>query len=200
MFIWLNRLLKLLLWSLALLAVALIWQQRWRARPVADYWQLWHDVGFNFPERPPVQTVTPVRVLSDTLLHVRDSNKLLWAISFEGLQGVPGQAMKEFPEARAEMATTRTNIMELLNSGTVEVAITKTTPERIGSGHFFVNSNLVAVPLVAQGRLILNPERFRTLPLKEQYELRLADRHARAERKGIWAMEHDVWRQMGEAR
>jgi len=200
MFIWLNRLLKLLLWSLALLAVALIWQQRWRARPVADYWQLWHDVDFNFPERPPVQTVTPVRVLSDTLLHVRDSNKLLWAISFEGLHGVPGLAMKEFPEARAEMATTRTNIMELLNSGTVEVTITQTTPERIGSGHFFVNSNLVAIPLVAEGRLILNPERFRTLPLKEQYELRLADRHARAERKGIWAMEHDVWRPMGDGR
>jgi hypothetical protein len=190
MFRWMNRVYRAL-WVLAALAIAfLLWQQRGRMRPVIDYYQLWHNVDFNFPKEPERVPVELVRVLSETVVHVRDKDGVLWAVGLQAAEGISGQVLRRSEKARDWSQSVREEITEALEAGSLKVAMVSRNPNRTASGFLYLDEELYLEEMVSRGWVILKPEAARVLPLKQQHALRLADRHSRAQGLGLWSSDN----------
>lgn len=186
MFRWLNRLYRALWILIGILILALLWNQRYRVLPAKDYYTLWHQVDYNFPSALSTQPVELVRVVSETIFHVRDKEGTLWALALSGCEGVSGLELQRSKDLRDWTAEVRSEMTELLEAGTIEVAFQSKNMNRTANGFLYLDGELFLVRMVAEGWVRMRGESTKTLPLREQYALLLADREARAEVRGVW--------------
>lgn len=187
-FVLLNRALRALVLGLLALAVWMLWERRESARPWVDLYSVWEDAGYRVPDPLPSTPAVVTKVLTENILQVRDTNGITWNVGLAGLGGVLVDGQD--PRWRKFASETRTNLAERLMGRSIRMDWTETQPNRTGLGFVYLgtNSESLAVDLVSKGRLRWLEASSRMLPLREQAQLKGADRRARAQKVGLWKM------------
>jgi hypothetical protein len=186
LFLLLNRVLRITVLGLGLVALWALWERRERARPLLDLYVVWEGAGYRVP--PPMDR-TPVvvtRAVTENVIQVKDTNGLAWNVGLAGLGGVFTDGQD--PRWRSFALQTRSNLMMSLVGRSAALAVVSTQSNRTALGFLYIgtNSQNLAVDLVTTGRLRWLEDSARMLPLREQALLRAADRRARGERVGLW--------------
>lgn len=192
MFLFLNRVMKASVIALWIAAGVWVWSQREVGRPLLDYYQVWHDCGYQEPPPLPRLDGSVERVLAPSTVVFRDTGGAVFTIGLIGWVG-PDPA-KTPPKV---MKSWSTSMVEVLNPRLVgqpaHVSYTQLQtnwagyppkPYRTGTGYLYVGTNTVnlAAELVAEGRIEMTPQALQVLPLKEQIAFRVAARQAAARR------------------
>lgn len=181
----LNRCLQAFVWLCWLGAATGLWIQRDRALPLVDYFVIWRDANWSKPAPLPRMSGQVARVLGETMVQFRSDSGVTWNL---GQQGCETNGLPPGLEGLRLVVDTRKQLGTLLDGRPVEFALTVTNASRTGLGYFYTEkTNSVLEALVAEGRCGVRTEETRVLPMGEQYRLRVAERRARAERKGRWA-------------
>ena len=184
MFHFLNRCLRALVWACWLGAGTALWFQREQARPLVDYFVIWRDANWSNPAPLPRMSGRVVRVLGESIVQFRADDGTTWNL---GLQGCETNGLPAGVEGGRFVAETRRHLGMLMEGRPVEVALTLTNVTRTGLGYFYSEqTNSVLLRLVAEGRCGVKGTETRTLPVREQYRLRVAERRARAGGVGRW--------------
>lgn len=185
-FIFLNRVLRITVLGLGLVALWMLWERRERARPLLDLYVVWEGAGYRLPAPLDRTPVVVTRAITENVLQVKDTNSLVWNMGLAGLGGVFADGQD--PRWRSFALQTRSNLMADLVGRNAALAVVSTQNNRTGLGFLYVgtNSHNLAIDLVAEGRLRWLEDSTRMLPLREQAMLRAADRRARGERLGLW--------------
>ncbi|MFO1457902.1 MAG: hypothetical protein U1G08_00735 [Verrucomicrobiota bacterium] len=186
LFLLLNRVLRVTVLGLGLLALWALWERRERARPLVDLYVVWEGAGYRLP--PPLDRapVVVTRAVTENVIQVKDTNGLAWNVGLAGLGGV--YTDEQDPRWRSFALQTRSNLTLSLVGRSASLAIVSTQSNRTALGFLYVgtNSQNLAMDLVTEGRLRWLEDSTRMLPLREQALLRAADRRARRERVGLW--------------
>lgn len=165
------------LWSL--------WQRRETARPLVDAYALWHGVRYEFPKPLPRMKVTVLRCNSDSSVLVRSEDGTKWNFGFAAF--APGFSVEgqELSPDRSFYTNRFAQMKEQLVGRELEIGYTVLS-QGTGLGFFYDGTNMIDREWIAEGFRALDPASARVLPLREQYELRLADRASRQETRGGW--------------
>lgn len=188
MFHWLNRTLRafiVLCWCVAAYAV---WTQRERARPAIDYYVLFRDAEWQRPDPLPQFAGEFRRLVSPGLIEVAAENGAKWRFGLAGLATVNPDLPPHASTNRWFLRQNYTNLTRELSGAPIQIGLVNTNLDRTGTGFLYRSNRLVHVDWVRSGRYRLRPEDCRILPLREQYQLRLADREAQRAAAGIWAL------------
>lgn len=186
LFLFLNRVVRITVLGLGLVALWMLWERRERARPLLDLYVVWEGAGYRLPAPMDRTPVVVTRAITENVLQVKDTNGLAWNVGLAGLGGVFTDGQD--PRWRSFAVQTRSNLMMSLVGRNASLALVSTQSNLTGLGFLYVgtNSQNLAVDLVAEGRLRWLEDSARMLPLREQALLRAADRRAREERLGLW--------------
>ncbi len=187
MFVFLNRLYRLVVVGLLAAGVWLVWSQREKARPALDHYQLWANAGYRVPDPLPMMTGRVERVLGEASVQITGPDGRPWNIGLQGLSGVPPEERAARLPARRFARETVSEMNDRLRGREIVLGVVLTNSNRTGLGFLYLTNHLVHEEWVASGRLALDPSQVRQLPLGEQYALRLADRSARRRGLGLWA-------------
>jgi len=188
MFRLLNRVVRMVLllaWGAAAYGV---WTQRERARPLVDYYQLFRDGGWQVPEPLPRWQGEFRRMIRPDVLEAVDAKGNSWRFTVLGLATVNPDAAPDAGANRWFLQQVATNFTEYLKGATMDIGVTSTNTDHTGVGFVYRGAHLAQVDWVAAGWYRLRPGDCRTLPLDEQYALRLASREARRRAAGIWRL------------
>jgi len=188
MFHWLNRIVRAVLFLCWCAAAYGLWTQRERARPAVDYYGLFRDAGWQRPEPLPRWNGEFLRLLSPGLLEAVDAGGSKWRFGLQGLATVNPDLPPHTATNRWFLRQNLTNLLRELQKSPIEIGIISTNADRTGTGFLYQTNRLRHIDWVEAGRYRLRPEDCRSLPLSEQYALRLADRKAQQSRAGIWAL------------
>lgn len=192
MFLFLNRLMKALVIGLWIGAGAWVWSQREIGRPLLDYYQVWHECGYQEPPPLPRLEGSVERVLAPSTVIFRDTGGATFSIGLVGWVG-PDPA-KTAPKAMKAWSTSMVAVLSPRWVGQpAHVAYTSLqtnwagyprAPYRTGTGYLYLGTNEVNVSaeLLAEGRIELTPQALQLLPLREQVAFRVASRQAAARR------------------
>ena len=186
MFRFLNRCLRAFVWVCWLGAGLTLWVQRERARPIVDYFLIWRDANWSSPAPLPRMSGKVVRTLSDSIVQFRADDGIIWNL---GLQGCETSGPPFGVEGGRFVSDTRRQLGTLVEGRPVEFALTITNAMRTGLGYFYLEqTNSVLLRLVEDGRFGVKTADTRALPIREQYQLKVAERKARSEGVGRWAV------------
>lgn len=190
MFVFLNRVMRLTVAALLLTGLWLLWGERERARPAWDYFELWRDANWAFAQEPARVLVTGQGIYEPLGLQVRDTNGLPWNVGLAAVKPlVPlGLTLRSsWPKERELGSLLRSNLLAVVKDQPLDLAITVASPNRTAVAFVYAGSELLQERLLREGWARLEPAEGRTLPLRQQYGLRVAERTARREKRGAWA-------------
>jgi hypothetical protein len=186
MFHFLNRCLHGFIWMCWIAAAAALWTQREHARPVVDYAVILRDANWSSPPLLPRFSGKVTRVLGESIVQFKADDGTVWNL---GLQGCETNGLPAGIEGLRFVAETRRHLTNALVGRPVEFAFTQTNVTRTGLGYFYLDStNSVLLGLVEAGRCGVKTPETRVLPLREQYQLRVAERQARTAKEGRWGL------------
>lgn len=185
MFHFLNRCLQACVWLFWLSVIAALVWQRERARPALDYAILWKQANWSSPPELPRMRGTITRVLGNTTFYLRSDDSRIWSI---GQQGCDTNALPQGVEGLRLSLETYRLLTNTLVGQPIELAFTRTNTTRTALGFIYLQeTNSLLLQLVSEGRCTVLPDETRALPIREQYRLRIAERQARREARGMWA-------------
>ena len=186
MFLFLNRVMKVVVLGLWAAAAAWVWSERERGRPLLDWYQVWHDCGYTEPAPLPRLDGSVVRVLAPSTLLFREEGGATYSLGLVGW--ILPDANRADPKAlRVWSAMMTSNLTQRLVGQTAHFAYATLqtnwvglprVPNRTGTGFLYLGTNTLnlALDLVTEGKIRVSPAALQVLSLREQVAFRAAAR------------------------
>ena len=194
MFLFLNRVMKVVVLGMWAAAAAWVWSERERGRPLLDWYQVWHDCGYAEPAPLPRLDGSVVRVLAPSTLLFREEGGATYSLGLVGW--ILPDANRADPKAlRVWSAMMTSNLTQRLvgQTGHFAYATLQTNwvglqraPNRTGTGFLYLGTNTLnlAFDLVTEGKIRVSPAALQILSLREQVAFRAAARRTPEFRTG----------------
>ena len=163
-----------------------LYQKRIVAQPLFDYYALWN--ASRGVQRAYVGELTGqvTAVLGGDLFQVKGRDGGIYNFRLAAVQA-PQRSAATSKELQRLANLSKTNLVSLILSNQVKVAFTYMNEFRGGVGITYVNdTNNVNARMLEAGLVWINTNGLRTLPLRDQYALVLAERKAKEQRLGGW--------------
>jgi endonuclease YncB( thermonuclease family) len=163
-----------------------LYRERYVVQPVFDYYALWRASRGVQKEYMGELTGQTIAVLSGDLFQVKGQDGFIYSFRLAGVQA-PGRTLASSKELQWLSGLSRTNLASLILSNQVKVAFTYMSEFHGGVGLTYVNeTNNVNARMLEAGLAWINTGGLRTLPVRDQYTLVLAERKAKAQKLGGW--------------
>ena len=187
MFLFLHRMVKACILAVFLAAGWWLWLERERLMPAVEFAELWMHRDTEAPAELIRIEGQVASVPIETGIYLKDGGGKLWFCSFVGTIGVmPQDRIALHPEVQF-VRETLTNQTALLKGREVVFVASATTPLRSATGYLELEGTNVNVRMLEEGRLSLNREAIRKLPVMDQYAMVAAERRARRAGTDRWA-------------